>query len=190
MKKPIPDFVLQGGGNEQDWVEVHNRLSSEEIRSAYDSRNQQDWWQQNKRIRELLTTIEHYLKKEIKAGTIPSVRVVSWSQWAHKLDCDRATLKHPRRYHWVNTYRVRLLAMIETAKNQTKTAPLSEPIVSEIDELKKRLHNQRTQTAIWYEKAIFLEQLVNEQKLALEVQNKKIERLLETTTSRIHLFGN
>jgi len=185
MKYTIPAFVTQHSKRPVDWVELHDRLPIDGAPLAYHDRNQRDWWKLNVRIRELIKVTEEHVVREIKVGITPSVRIVSWARWAKILSCDRATLKHRNRYHWVDAHRTRLLLLIQSAKQQAglpSLPPIS--LASQIEELEDRLNKQRNHTAHWYEKYLLLEQEVHEQNNIIRLQGQKIERLLAHKASR------
>lgn len=179
MTKSVPEFVLRQGASLADWIERDDRLPLENQAAAYHERNQRDWWEQNRKIRKLLGDIEKQVHRIINAGEIPSVKLVSWLQMARNLSCDRATLKHVRRHYWVASRREQLLALIENAKQQ-KRALLepAQPKISELEQLKKSLLAQRTQTGLWYDKCINLEQQISQLNRLLAVRDSRIQELL------------
>lgn len=179
MINSVPEFVLRQGASTADWVERDDRLSMENRAAAYYERNQQDWWDQNKKIRDLLGDIEKQISRLVRAGEIPSIKLVSWSQMARRLSCDRATLKHDRRRHWVNARREQLLSLIENAKQQKRILLEStQPDLSEVEQLKRSLSAQRTQTGIWYDKCIGLEQQIAQLTRLLAIREARIKELL------------
>ncbi len=179
MTTSVPEFVLRQGASLADWIERDDRLPLENQSAAYYERNQQDWWEQNRKIRKLLGDIEKQIQRIINAGEIPSVKLVSWLQMARNLSCDRATLKHARRHHWVASRREQLLTLIENAKQQ-KRALLepAQPKISELEQLKQSLSAQRTQTGLWYDKCINLEQQISQLNRLLAVREARIQELL------------
>ncbi|HET9505357.1 MAG TPA: hypothetical protein VFO93_17570 [Hymenobacter sp.] len=162
-----------------DWIEQHDRLPVDERSFFYHERNQRDWWEQNKRIRKMFVDVNLELKKLIRANNVPSVRMLSWSQLAHSIGCDRATLKHVRRYYWVNELRNQLLALLNDAKQQ-KSSPKEDISVelSEVEGLKVSLQNQRNQTAIWYDKCIVQEEQISFLERVLAKREAKIQELV------------
>jgi hypothetical protein len=162
-----------------DWIEQHDRLPTDGRCFFYHERNQKDWWEQNKRIRKLFADVEIETKRLIRANNVPSVRFLSWSQLAHKAGCDRATLKHVRRYYWVNELRNQLLALLSDAK-QKKSSASEKALVelSELESLKRSLQNQRDQTAIWYDKCIAQEERIDILERVLEKREAKIQELV------------
>lgn len=187
MTTSVPKFVLRQGASLADWIERDDRLPLENQSAAYYERNQQDWWEQNRKIRKLLGDIEKQIQRIINAGEIPSVKLVSWLQMARNLSCDRATLKHARRHHWVASRREQLLILIENAKQQ-KRALLepAQPKISELEHLKQSLSAQRTQTGLWYDKCINLEQQISQLNRLLAVREARIQELLSKDLNGNH----
>ncbi|HLK97214.1 MAG TPA: hypothetical protein VK364_05555 [Hymenobacter sp.] len=68
MKTVVPAFVLRHNGTPTDWIEPQDRLPIEEVSFAYQERNQEDWWKQNKQIRDLLSRIEQHI--ESRSGRV------------------------------------------------------------------------------------------------------------------------
>lgn len=173
-----PDDASNGKSQHPDWNEMHDKLPVDERDFVYHERNQQDWWEQNKRIRQALREVETELKTLIRAGKAPSVRLVSWKQLAARIGCNRATLQQVRRRHWVNERRNELLSLLDTAKEQKNVArEQADAKLSEAESLKISLHKQRDQTAIWYSKCVELEDQMVELERLLVHQKKKIQEL-------------
>ncbi|GAB3241745.1 hypothetical protein GCM10027346_37520 [Hymenobacter seoulensis] len=186
MQGLAPEFVFRHGGSASDWVDQHDRLRAEAQSFAYYERNQLDWWKQNKQIRDLFIDVEQEVRSSIKAGKIPSIRILSWVQLARRLSCDRATLKHDRRYHWINDRRLMLLTLIQQAREESKI--VAEPAItklSEMEQLKVSLQQQRTQTAIWYDKYLRLEQRYEELLRVLAVRKKQL--WIDSSSDNHHL---
>lgn len=182
MTDSTPSFVLRQGASAADWVEWDDRLPQENQASAYDERNQQDWWERNKKIRELFDHLEKQIRHLVSAGEIPSTTLVSWSKLARKLNCNRATFKHPRRKHWVSARHVELLILITNAKQEARLSlEPTQPKISELEELRQSLSAQRTQTGIVYDKCIRLEQDVAQLRRLLAVRDTRIKELLANT---------
>jgi hypothetical protein len=180
-----PDTSVSSGRLPSDWIEQHDKLPVSERAFIYHERNQQDWWEQNKRIRKLLLEVETVIKALIRAGEAPSVRMLSWSQLARRIGCDRATLQHVRRYHWVNEQRNQLLSLLHGAKEQKNVAnDKAEKRLSEVERLKMSLQNQRDQTAVWYAKCMGLEEQITLLERLLAKREEKIEELV----ARNHQF--
>lgn len=162
-----------------DWIELHDKLPVDERSFVYHERNQRDWWEQNKRIRKGLLEAEAEIKRLIRTGKVPSVRILSWSQLAARIGCNRATLKQVRRHHWVNERLNQLLALLHTAKEHKNTAnDQAEVKLSEIKFLEVSLQNQRNQTAAWYSKYLDSEERVTDLERLLVIRERKIEELV------------
>ena len=173
-----PDDASSGKSQHPDWIELHDKLPVDERGFVYHERNQQDWWAQNKRIRQVLREVETELKSLIRTGKAPSVRLVSWKQLAARIGCNRATLQQVRRHHWVNEQRNQLLSLLDTAKEQKNVArERADAKLSELESLKISLQKQRDQTAIWYSKCIALEEQMADLERLLVRQKKKIQEL-------------
>lgn len=173
-----PDDASSGEGQHPDWIELHDKLPVDERGFVYHERNQQDWWEQNKRIRQVLREVEAELKTLIRAGKVPSVRIVSWTQLADRIGCHRATLQQVRRQHWVNEWQNQLLSLLVTAKEQKNVVhDQAEAKLSEAKSLKISLQKQRDQTAIWYSKSIELEAQVADLERLLVRQEKKLAEI-------------
>jgi hypothetical protein len=184
MSNAVPEFVLSHGASIIDWIEQDDRLFVENQTLPYHKRNQQDWWLLNKKIRDSFNEIEHEIKHLAALESSISVRLVSWSSLSHKLSCDRATLKHPKRYYWVNAKREQMLQLIKEANKQEGTSlNATHPEVSELAQLKANLFAQRTQTALWYDKYLSSEDLVAQLKRLLVVRDARIKQLLSDNLS-------
>jgi len=179
MRLDIPKIIIAKFGPSPDWVEKDDRLPMDSQGLAFYERNQLDWWEQNVRIRTFLSALEKEIILLIKSKKDPSIRLVSWLQMARKLGCDRITLKHHRRFSWIDAKRTYLLTLIADAKKQKKGIDLSiAPAVSEINQLKEKLHSQRNQTALFYDKCIGLEEQIETLKRLLNSREEKIKQLL------------
>lgn len=172
------DDASSGEGQHPDWIELHDKLPVDERGFEYHKRNQQDWWKQNKRIRQVLREVEAELKTLIRTGKVPSVRIVSWTKLANRIGCNRATLQQVRRRHWVNEWQNQLLSLLVTAKEQKNVVhDQAEAKLSEVKSLKISLQKQRDQTAIWFNKCIGLDAQVADLERLLLRQEKKMEEL-------------
>jgi len=172
----VPEFVIRMGGTPDEWIERDDRLNAENENLGFNERNQLDWWIQNRKIRVFLTELAKLVEGKIRRGESPSKRLISWSYIARELKCDRATLKHPRRYQWVRARQTQLLSLIEeSASRRAELQAVSEPGISDIDRLNMQLATQRTQTARWYDKCVNLEHQVAQLRRLLAIRNAKIK---------------
>jgi hypothetical protein len=169
------DNASSGDSPRLDWIELHDKLPVDERGFMYHERNQRDWWEQNKRIRQVLREVELELKNVARTGKLPSVRLLSCKQLAERIGCHRATLLQVRRYHWVNEWLERLRTLLKTVKEQKNvTHDRAEAKLSEVESLKISLQKQRDQTAIYYSKNIILQEEVADLKRLLAIRERKM----------------
>lgn len=181
----IPDFVAGLGAAPNEWVERDDRLNAENQNLGFNERNQRDWWIQNRKIRSFFVDLTRLVEGKIRRGESPSNRWASWSYIARELKCDRATLKHPRRRHWVDARRAQILSLIEDSIcHSAGVQAMGQSKASEADQLKVQLAMQRTQTALWCDKCVRLEQQVAQLTRLLDIRNTKIKGLLAAEGAR------
>ncbi|MDO1447419.1 hypothetical protein Q0590_14215 [Rhodocytophaga aerolata] len=167
-------MLFKHGASSRDWIKEHDRLQQLDFQNPFDQRNLEDWWLQNYKIRKLFDSIEAEIKASIKKGVTPSIRIVSWVRLAKKLKCDRATLKHSKRYFWTKNRKENIEKIILENKNSTTLNP-NESRSDKLKEIKETLSKQRNQTAHWFTKCKALECAFNELSIYTENLKAKVE---------------
>ena len=163
----IPEFVSHAGCVASDWIECHDRLAVDGREACYHERNQHDWWELNRKIRKEFLRVEEVIKAQLRSGDRPSVRLVSWTQLASGLKCDRATLKHPKRCQWVDAERQRLLCLMSEIKVADSIASKKSDAVAKMGEMQRSLDSQRSQTSLWYAEYLRVKSEVDQLKRVL-----------------------
>ncbi|MGG1554097.1 hypothetical protein [Paenibacillus ferrarius] len=168
--------------SDYEWIEKDDCLDL--TGSPYDQKNQIDWWKQNVKIRAAFKRIEHELKKMYKAENKISVRLVSWTRIAKLAACDRNTLRHPKRYHWTNKHRERLLHRITELSDNCLEYEREESKLTSIEAqtLQLQLEKSRNEVARWVYQFKDMEHELKKYKRLANMRGKTIERLTKLLT--------
>jgi len=147
----IPEIILAEAKNhsEIDWVEEHDLLVVSNL-NPFDSKNQVDWWKKNVEIRKAFKSIEREINDLIKNNQKITIRMLTWVKIAKLANCDRNTLRHPKRITWTeekfNFLRQKILNRIDARNKEPQQV---NEWKKKIVELEAKLIKARNETAIW-----------------------------------------
>ncbi|MQR86955.1 hypothetical protein GFV16_13635 [Bacillus megaterium] len=185
----IPETILAEAKDhsEVDWVEEHDLLVVSNL-NPFDSKNQVDWWKKNVEIRKAFRSTEKEIKDLIKNNQKITVRVLTWVKIAKLANCDRNTLRHPKRIAWTeekfNFLRQKILHTIDAPNDEPQQVNKWE---QKILELEGKLVKARNETAIWMdqyyvitEKNKTLQAVLQRKEHELFGEKQKINELIKT----------
>lgn len=185
----IPETILAEAKDhsEVDWVEEHDLLVVSNL-NPFDSKNQVDWWKKNVEIRKAFKSTEKEIKDLIKNNQKITIRVLTWVKIAKLANCDRNTLRHPKRIAWTeekfNFLRQKILHTIGAPNDEPQQVNEWE---QKILELEGKLVKARNETAIWMdqyyvitEKNKTLQAVLQRKEHELFGEKQKINELIKT----------
>ncbi len=183
----IPEVIVKACENKDqiDWVEEHDLLKMTSDR-PYDEQNQLDWWRKNVEIRTAFHTIEKEIKGLLKKGQKVTKRIVTWTRVAKLSNCDRNTLRHPKRGEWTKERFDFLIELVNNEIDKQEQVNVVDVTESRILELETNIIKARNETAKWMDKYLLLEKehktiqrVVKMKENEIFVRDRKIRELLE-----------
>jgi hypothetical protein len=170
----IPEFMLKFEGFEQSlWIHEQDCVF-ESNNNSFDQQNQMDWWKKNVEIRKAFELIEQEIRHIKKNKNKIPKRIISWVRIAELAQCDRATLRHPKRESWTKERFDFLSSLI----NNSNESNIIDSGINDQEKVQKNLAEQviksRNETIKWIGRLKVLEE-----------ENKALTRLLKHKENEI-----